>query len=597
MRSLLLLLPFLLLDFTNELAAEAPSPVPVAVLVDPESTLHFKMQDTSGLTERRTVVSDKPEFKDFVEVHVRNRPKNSWDIQLKTDLCGPIHKGDVLLLSVWMRCLKTSSETGEGRVGLVVEGGPNGEQKLLDLAVSAGSEWRHFNHPFVASMDMPQGSLRIRVGALAQFLQVGGVSLSDYQQTRTVDQLPQTEFTYIGREPDAAWRKAAAERIERLRKGDLVVKVVDAQGKPVPDATVEVAMQRHAFKWGTSVGDKYLLDPGASGDRYRKILAENFNFAVPSNALKWGAWDKNRARALESVAKLHEMGIPVKAHNLIWPSWQGYLTGGWAYLPRNVFDLRNQPEKLRQTCYDHITDEVSALQGKVVSYDVINEPWANHDIMDKLGEREMAEWFRLARKADPKAKLILNEAITFDWGAGADNLMRIASDLDRQGAPLDALGIQAHYGSWLTPIESVYKSLDRFSSTGKTIEITEFDMEGRDRQLHADYLRDFMTIVFSHPAVTHFILWDFSDDNHWRKEVEPGLWDKDYRIKPAGEAYRDLVFRQFWSNAEGSTNANGVYRTRGFAGIYRIAVTHAGKTVEKTLDLPVTRAETTVTLD
>ena len=56
-----------------------------------------------------------------------------------------------------------------------------------------------------------------------------------------------------GSEPDAAWRKAAEARIEKIRKGDLTVLVKDAAGKPVPGAEVAVRMKKHAFLWGTAV--------------------------------------------------------------------------------------------------------------------------------------------------------------------------------------------------------------------------------------------------------------------------------------------------------------------------------------------------------
>ncbi|NBP09197.1 MAG: hypothetical protein EBU76_12170, partial [Gammaproteobacteria bacterium] len=39
--------------------------------------------------------------------------------------------------------------------------------------------------------------------------------------------------TYSGRDATAAWRARAAERIEKYRKGDLTVRVVDASGAEV----------------------------------------------------------------------------------------------------------------------------------------------------------------------------------------------------------------------------------------------------------------------------------------------------------------------------------------------------------------------------
>lgn len=43
--------------------------------------------------------------------------------------------------------------------------------------------------------------------------------------------------SYRGIEPNAAWRKAALERIERILKADIRIEVVDAVGKPAPGVT------------------------------------------------------------------------------------------------------------------------------------------------------------------------------------------------------------------------------------------------------------------------------------------------------------------------------------------------------------------------
>src|SRR5688572_23119345 len=59
--------------------------------------------------------------------------------------------------------------------------------------------------------------------------------------------------SYAGRAEEAPWRVAAAQRIERYRKGTLRVVVTDRRGKPIPGATVRVSMRRHAFGFGSAV--------------------------------------------------------------------------------------------------------------------------------------------------------------------------------------------------------------------------------------------------------------------------------------------------------------------------------------------------------
>jgi hypothetical protein len=59
------------------------------------------------------------------------------------------------------------------------------------------------------------------------------------------------------------------------------------------------------------------------------------------------------------------------------------------------------------------------------------------------------------------------------------------------------------------------------------------------------------------------------------------------RLKPNGEVYKDLVFKRWWTNANGKTGARGTYATRGFLGDYEIEVKAGGKS--KTLRASLTK--------
>ncbi len=77
-----------------------------------------------------------------------------------------------------------------------------------------------------------------------------------------------------------------------------------------------------------------------------------------------------------------------------------------------------------------------------------------------------------------------------------------------------------------------------------------------------------MTIAFSHPAVSGIVMWQvWGGAGHNRV-----LWNPDWSIKPAGEAWLDLVFNQWWTYVPGYTGTDGSFRTRGFLGDYEITV-------------------------
>ena len=98
-------------------------------------------------------------------------------------------------------------------------------------------------------------------------------------------------------------------------------------------------------------------------------------------------------------------------------------------------------------------------------------------------------------------------------------------------------------------------------------------MDTADEDLQKRYMRDFMTAAFSHPAVNEIIQWGFWEGKHWLPNA--ALYRKDWTIKPNGQAWLDLVKRDWWTNADGATGADGSYRTRGFYGDYEITVTGA----------------------
>lgn len=228
---------------------------------------------------------------------------------------------------------------------------------------------------------------------------------------------------------------------------------------------------------------------------------------------------------------------------------------------------------------ERIFDVGTLFRDKVVEWDVVNEPVNNHALQDVLGREAMAQWFRWAREADPEARLYLNDYTMLS--GGATDPARIDAFYDNvkflidQGAPIHGIGEQAHFGWTLVGPERMLKILDRFASFGLPIQITEFDVAVTDEQLQADYLRDFYTAAFSHPAVNSIVMWGFWENKHWMPDA--ALWRKDWSIKPNGQNYRDLVYGQWWTDTTETTNAAGEVRLRGFKGDHQVRVERDGR--------------------
>ena len=145
------------------------------------------------------------------------------------------------------------------------------------------------------------------------------------------------------------------------------------------------------------------------------------------------------------------------------------------------------------------------------------------------------------------------------------------------------MGLQGHFGSQLTPPDRLLQILDRLAAHQLKIQVTEFTVDVMDQALQADYTRDALTVFFSHPAMNAVTLWGFWEGQMYYKQA--ALFDKHWQIKPNGKVYQDLVFKQWWTDEQRSTDADGQVQLRGFKGDYQITVIHNGQRVQRTMNL------------
>jgi GH35 family endo-1,4-beta-xylanase len=249
---------------------------------------------------------------------------------------------------------------------------------------------------------------------------------------------------------------------------------------------------------------------------------------------------------------------------VVWPSWRNS--------PPDLPGLSN--DVLRTRIDRHLDEVVTAMKGKVDVWDVVNEPFDNHDVFDRLGDPVglMAGWFRRVKAIDPKPTLVLNDYPPLDGtlkdNAHLESFYRYLAALKATGAPLEGIGFQGHIGGNPIPPEAMLAGLDRFGRLGLPIEITELDVNMQDRPLQARYLRDFLIAAFSHPRVSGITQWGFWANRHWLPDG--ALFGPDWSLRPHGKAYLDLVRKTWWTDSAGRTGADGTYRTRGFYGDYDV---------------------------
>lgn len=521
---------------------------------------------------------------------------NYWDAQFDTRKIAAIAKDDVLLASFWARCERSLLESGQCRASFILEEGAPNYTKSVSMPITPGLEWQQFTIPFKALADFAAGVAHagFQIGYDNQTLDIAGFELSNFGNAVTVAELPSTRITYQGEEPNAPWRAEAAARIETLRKGELTVSVTRG-GKPVAGANVSVKLVHNAFGFGSAIVAKRVTTSTAPEDlTYKEWIPKLFNTVVEENALKWAAteWgaDYGLAAGKASMTWAKSQGLRTKGHVLVWPSWRNS--------PASLKALETDPDALRNAIRQHVTEYADAMKGLVDAWDVVNEPFDNHELTDIVGEPEMIEWFKLARAADPVAKLFINDYAILA-GGGGDTAHRRHYEATIQklidgGAPLDGIGMQGHFGTALTGMQDAKTILDRYGVFNKPIWITEYDIVMEDEDVAARYTRDLMTLLYSHERVEGFMMWGFWDSAHWYNDAP--LFESSFCLKGSGAAYRQLLERDWMTNVTLTSDAKGAASVRGHRGTYEVVVEEGGAKQTATVELAAT-GTATVALD
>lgn len=544
------------------------------------SIYDFKLLNQGGKVNLSHLKIQGEPFSEAVRVDIQHFSGNKWDIQLLTPTASPIEQGDVLLATIYLRTELSSKENGEGEAEFVFERASDPWTKCIQYTIRATSDWKKFSIPFMVKHAFAAGEAQItlRLGFASQIVLIGGMSVQNFQKNMAMGDLPKTKITYPGMAPDAPWRKTAAERIDKIRKGPLRVIVKDKAGKPVPSAMVTAKLVKHAFAFGTCVPAAVLTSSG--NDKVKQLIPELFNIATLENDLKWaplsGDWgpDFTLERAKQGVNWLRDKGLSVRGHALVWP--------GWTHLPKHLHQYTSDPTRLRMEVQRHLRELASTMEGSLVHWDVVNEPFDNHDILDILGLDVMVDWFKEAHAAAPSSKLFINDYAILSGGGGTsphrDHYEKVIKMLLDNGAPLDGIGMQSHFTGSLTGPEDILAILDRYAKFGIPIWATEYDVDVDvdNEDVSGKFTHDFYTTLFSHPSVEGIVMWGFWDALHCKNNAP--MYRQDWSLKPSGQAIRELLLKTWCTDVGGVTDSEGTFRTRGFLGEYVIQVSVADKT-------------------
>jgi endo-1,4-beta-xylanase len=546
-------------------------------LLPPSPLSSFQYYDwVPGGSATVVSVAGQP-FQQAVRISTAGGSAAIWGAQLAWPTAGAVAASDALLARFWARRLSPAGTPIAAQLVFERNGGDY-EKSLTTSFPADDSTWRLYAVPFRASASFAAGDARFafQFSAGPQSFEVGGVTLENFGQVDPAT-LP-TAFYYPGREADAPWRAQAEAAITQHRTAPVNVRVLDASGRPVRNADVRIVQRTQAFRFGTAVAADRLVSQGPDGDRYRRVFLENFNAAVVENHFKWPFWESwARADGERALAWLRDRGIPVRGHNLIWPDWGN--------MPPDTSGLA--APALRARINAHFDQFLSLYRGQFFEWDVVNEPFSSFDVMGRipgvagvapspgvLGNAEIVQWFQRARQLDPGARLALNDynlLESFDSTHRAYTLA-LLEWMRQQGAPVDTLGLQGHFG--LVPVPDLQARLAQFAALPVRLAITEYDLPSFDGALQADYLRDVLTLVYAEPKFDQFMMWGFWEGAHWKPDA--AMFRLDWTPKPAAAVWLELTRGRWWTNAAGTTLRDGTFSARAHLGEVQVTATYQG---------------------
>ncbi len=305
---------------------------------------------------------------------------------------------------------------------------------------------------------------------------------------------------------------------------------------------------------------------GRLGDgAYTNILNREFNQVTAENEMKMDATEPNQGQFTftngDRVAN-HAIsrGMKVRGHTLAWHAQQP----GWMQ--------RMEGSALRQALLNHVTRVATYYRGKIHSWDVVNEAFADGGSggrRDSNLQRTGNDWieaaFRAARAADPGAKLCYNDYNTDGVNAKSTGIYNMVRDFKSRGVPIDCVGFQSHLTN--SAPSDYQANLQRFADLGVDVQITELDISGSN-QANA-----FGTVTRACLAVarcTGITVWGIRDTDSWRGGQNPLLFDGAGNKKAAYTAVLNAL-------NEGSNEPGGIVDTTAW---YTLVNRNSGKALD-----------------
>lgn len=427
----------------------------------------------------------------------------------------------------------------------------------------------------------------------------------------TSGQTTQSAIPESYRDEWAALRPELDANIEKYRKGDATIELVDGNGNPQVNATLRIQQKTHDFLFGCNI--LWLGQLGDKNEAYENAFIKLFNLATTTTCLSEIEPEKGQYRFAAGAKEIYRRppidrvlnfckknDIKLKGQPLLADSWH----------PKWAKDMTvDETHDLYKDYFKTIADRY----GKdFYMFDIVNESFLCKGRNKTRGwnfplyteDLSYSGWaFEAAQPLFPKeCVLSINEATGVNTNEN-DRYFKFVKNIFDTGRDIDAIGFQFHLftneilkshieGKNFTPHQLI-ENYNKFQYFKRPLYITEITVptmlikgpEGE--KIQAEVLANFYRLWFSIPAMAGITYWNLCDGVSWGKEgdAKAGLIDENMLEKPSYQALYQMIHREWVTRLKKETDLQGKVKFRGFYGKYEVTVAIGEKTQTFEIDL------------